>query len=238
VIKRLLILTLSAAIAAAVTGTAFAKSTILLPGGTYLNQAATTGLSCLGGAAGTTTLIVTVPSGESGLLKLDYDFDPADATLASFSGSTTIRPEVPAGTGVTQAVPVSMSVMSADGLRATVVNASVISIVSDGTLLFDAASIGSWARDSAPTAASIGSGSSSSTASGCAGLAQLVAETTGVLSKKAAEAQHACAKGNTKDAIRKLGDFLTELSKQAPKLDAALVAHLSEEATAIRASLL
>lgn len=242
--KRLLILTVAAAISAASAGSALAaKPAILLPGGTYLNQAATSGLSCLGGssaATGTTTFIVSVPSSQSSqgvTLKVDYDFDPADPALPSYSGGAVIRAQAPSGVAVQTTVPVAIPVTGDDGSKATVVNATVISITSDGVLLFDAASLASWSCG-AVTPASVGSGG------GCAAAAplyaQLILETAGArgdLQKKAIESQRECAKGKTREAARKIGDFLKELARQAPKLDAGAVAHWSEEATAIRSAL-
>jgi len=252
--KRFAILIVTAVSAAALASSAFAKATVLLPGGTYLNQAASAGLTCLTGSAGstgTTTFIVTVNSpqgGQSATVKVDYTFDPDDPALASFSGNQTIHAQAPSGAATVAAIPVSIPVSSDDGLVATVVNNSVLSIGSDGALYYDSAGLSSWTCGTAPGAQGGGSGSGSGTGTGCIAAYPMLLElgvevfgtvgTKGELLKKVVEAGKECFKGHTKEAAHKMGEFMKELSKHAKRLTPELVAQWTDEANDIKATLL
>jgi hypothetical protein len=242
--KRILIMTLSAVAFALLAGNALAgKPAVLFPGGTYLNQAATTGLSCLGGtaaASGTTTFVVSVPSFQSGqgvTLQLDYTFDPDDATLPDFSGGVAVRVQANPAVAV-QTIPIAIPVSSGDGTTATVVNTTVLSIASDGTLLFDAASLGAWSCGTPPSATSTG-GSGSGGGGGCvAGYTALLDSLAGVkndLKNKVVESQKECLKGKYKEARHKLDDFIRQALKS--HLDAASVTSWVDQARTIRDSL-
>jgi hypothetical protein len=251
--KRFAILIVTAVSAAVLASSALAKATVLLPGGTYLNQAASTGLSCLtgsGGAAGTTTFIVTVQSNQGGqgaTFKVDYTFDPDDPALESFSGSQTVHASAPSGTGVAQSVPVSIPVSSDSGLVAQVANTTVISIGSDGTLYYDALNLNAWSCDSATAQGGGGSGGSGSSTGNCAaayplmvklGLEVYTSGARGELLKKIVESGVQCLKGKPKDAAKKMDEFVKELSKQAKYLTPTQVAQWTDEANAIKATLL
>lgn len=240
--KRLGLLALAAVVAALVPTAALAKSAILLPGGTYLNQAATTGLACFGGSqtsTGTTTFIVAVGNGQSGqnvTFKVDYSFEPDDPALPTYSGGTTVQAHAASST-TPAVVPITIPVTADDGSSATVVNTSVLSVTSDATLLFDAANVGAWACASQPSAAGTGSGSQAAACSQAAPLyASLIAATSGAedLQHKVIESQRECDRGHLKQARHKIDEFVKKAGKQGDRLGQSLVSGWIEQALAIR----
>jgi hypothetical protein len=192
------------------------KPAQLFPGGTYLNQSATSGLSCLGGAAGatgTTTFVITVPSAQSGpgaTLHIDYTFDPDDPTLPSYSGGDNFRAFAPA-TGI-QPIPVSIALSGDDGSSATVVNTTALGIDSTGTLLFDSSAADAWSCGTPPVATGGGGETGGAT---CDDYQPLLDAVAGFkeLTKKATESQRECLRGHYRQARHKLDEFVREAGK-------------------------
>lgn len=235
----MILLTVAALASAALAATAFAagKPAILFPGGTYLNQAATTGLSCLGGtqaSTGTTTFVVSVPPSQSSqgvTMQMTYTFDPDDPALPSYSGNAVVQAHAPS-VGI-QAVPVAIPVTSDGGTTATVVNASVISIDSAATLTFDAASLAAWACGSEPAA----TGGATDPSTGCGGYTSLLAAVAGVKGdapRRLMESQRECLKGRMNEARKKLDEFIKLIASPRTGLSDATVAGLINQALAIR----
>jgi hypothetical protein len=222
VTKRIFTFIIAAVAAATLTGTAFGKAAQLFPGGTYLNQSTTTGLSCLGGAAGaggTSTFVITVPSAQSGpgaTLHIDYTFDPDDPSLPSYSGGDNFRAQAPA-TGV-QAVPLTIPVSGDDGSSATVVNSTALSLDSTGVLLFDSLAVNAWSCATAPgaTGGGSGSGGGGTVSTDCSGYQPLLDALVGAkkeLTHRVLESQRKCLKSHYKQARHKLDEFIRDAGK-------------------------
>jgi hypothetical protein len=221
VTKRILTFTIAAVAAATLAGTAFGgKNAQLFPGGTYLNQSATTGLSCLGGASdpsGTTTFMITVPSAQSGpgaTLHIDYTFDPDDPSLSSYSGGDNFRAQAPA-TGV-QTIPLTIPVSGDDGSTATLVNSTALGIDSTGMLLFDSTAVDAWSCATAPGATGGGGGGGGTVSSDCNDYQPLLDALAGAkkeLTHRVVESQKECLKGHFKQARHKLDEFIRDAGK-------------------------
>jgi hypothetical protein len=254
VTKRILAFIIAAVAAAALSGSALAgKTAQLFPGGTYLNQTTSTGLSCLGGSAaatGTTTFVITVPSAQSGsgaTLHIDYTFDPDDPALPSYSGGDNFRVQA-AQNGVLP-ITVTIPLRGDDGSSATVVNSTALSIDDSGVLFFDSFAVTAWSCAAEPGATGgVGSGGGSGPVQGSAGCAdyqglifalatsQSLSFSAKVeLGRKLAESLRECLKRHYKEARHKLDEFVKEAGK--PKYDAAAAGTLIGMALQLRDAL-